>query len=65
LPKYNPNNPQLLESIVCFTDILGFSNLVTQAPNKQAGNQLLKHLDSTIVEQYSLMRVMYLLNKVW
>ncbi len=58
LPKYNANNPQLLESIVCFTDILGFSNLVTQAPNLQAGNQLLKHLHTTIAEQYSLMRAM-------
>lgn len=56
LPKYNPNKPELLESIVCFTDILGFSNLVTQAPNRQAGNKLLNHLHTTISEQYVLMR---------
>lgn len=29
LPKYDTHNPQLLESIICFTDILGSSNLVT------------------------------------
>lgn len=28
-PEYNPENPELLESIVCFTDILGFSNECT------------------------------------
>ncbi len=37
LPKYNANNTLLLELIVC-SYILGFSNLVTPAPNLQAGN---------------------------
>lgn len=58
LPRYNASNPQLLESIVCFTDILGFSNLVTQSPDLESRNLLLKHLHTTIAEQYSLMREM-------
>lgn len=58
LPKYNPNNPELLESIVCFTDILGFSSLILQVPSKQEGNQLLKNLHTILVDQYALMKVM-------
>ena len=58
LPKYNPNNPSLLESFVCFTDILGFSNLIIQAPNQHHGNILLKDLHTILKNQYDEMKVM-------
>ena len=58
LPKYNPNNPSLLESIVCFTDILGFSSLIINTPNLQSGNHLLKDLHKILTKQYALMREM-------
>lgn len=59
LPKYNPNNPNLLESIVCFTDILGFSDLIINTPTRQSGNHLLKNLHEILTKQYVLMREMY------
>ncbi|GIX59797.1 hypothetical protein BPADB04_48270 [Bacillus paranthracis] len=58
LPKYNSDNPSLLESIVCFTDILGFSNLIINTPNRQSGNHLLKNLHEILTNQYALMREM-------
>lgn len=58
LPKYNPKNPGLLESIVCFTDILGFSSLIVNASNRQSGNHLLKDLHEILTNQYKLMREM-------
>ncbi|WP_338838355.1 hypothetical protein WDR10_14000 [Kurthia gibsonii] len=47
-PEYNPNNPELLESIVCFTDILGFSNLIKNTSDSDKGEilkDLHKHLN--------------------
>lgn len=58
LPKYNPQNPSLLESIVCFTDILGFSSLIVNTSNRQSGNRLLKDLHEILTKQYELMREM-------
>lgn len=58
LARYDSNNPSLLESIVCFTDILGFSNLIIQSPNRQHGNQLLKNLHTILKNQYAQMKVM-------
>lgn len=56
--NYNSSNPVLIDSIVCFTDILGFSSIVTQAKNRQAGNQLLKNLHSILMDQYDVMKEM-------
>lgn len=39
-PEYNPKNPELLESIVCFTDILGFSNLIKNTSESNKGTIL-------------------------
>jgi len=58
LPKYNPNNPSLIESLVCFTDILGFSNLIVQSPNRQHGSELLKKLHTILKNQYKNMKEM-------
>lgn len=56
--EYNSTNPKLLNSIVCFTDILGFSNLVAQTNNISQGNKLLKDLHGVLNTQYSSMREM-------
>lgn len=56
VPKYNPDNPSLLESIVCFTDILGFSNLIINRANQQHGDILLKNLHKILKIQYGLIR---------
>jgi len=58
LPKYDSNNPSLLESMVCFTDILGFSNLIMQSTNRQRGSILLKELHSILTEQYAQMNLL-------
>ncbi|MFK4308430.1 hypothetical protein ABH957_003106 [Bacillus sp. RC242] len=58
LPQYNPDNPSLLDSIVCFTDILGFSNLILQSPNRLHGNQLLKNLHTILKNQYAELKIM-------
>ncbi|HJV17192.1 MAG TPA: hypothetical protein VJ546_07400, partial [Bacillales bacterium] len=58
LPRYNPQKPSLLESIVCFTDILGFSSLIKNTLNRQSGNLLLKNLHEILTKQYVLMREM-------
>lgn len=55
LPKYNDSNPSLLESIVCFTDILGFSAL-NKSLNLEESNFLLRDLHSNLKEQYQIMQ---------
>lgn len=54
--EYNSTNPKLLNSTFCFTDILGFSNLVAQTNNISQGNKLLKDLHGVLNTQYSSMR---------
>lgn len=56
--KYDSSNPFLLESVVCFTDILGFSSLIMQSPNRQHGDKLLKNLHSVLMNQYRQMKEM-------
>ncbi|UOG07892.1 hypothetical protein [Bacillus altitudinis] len=56
--KYNPQNPSLLESIVCFTDILGFSSLIINTSSLQSGNGLLKDLHKILTKHYEIMREM-------
>ncbi|OXS75847.1 hypothetical protein B1B05_14970 [Domibacillus enclensis] len=51
-PKYDPTNPQLLESIVCFADILGFSNLIIQSDQQDKGTDLLRDLHNILSNQY-------------
>ncbi len=45
---YNKQKPVLKNSVVCFVDILGFSNIVTKACNEKSGNELLKKLHNAI-----------------
>ena len=54
-PTYNNEDPALLPSMVCFTDILGFSNLVTDVKDEEK-NVLLKNIHSRLQEEYALMR---------
>lgn len=54
-PTYNSEDPTLLPSMVCFTDILGFSNLITDAKDEEK-NVLLKNIHSRLQEEYALMR---------
>ncbi|MGX5487278.1 hypothetical protein [Bacillus thuringiensis] len=56
-PEYNPENPELLESIVCFTDILGFSNIVKETSESNKGTilkDLHAHLNYCYKELYEL-----------
>lgn len=55
LPQYNDSNPSLLESIVCFTDILGFSAL-DHSLSLEENNLLLKDLHSNLKKQYYIMQ---------
>ena len=47
-PQYNKENPELLESIVCFADILGFSDLIKSTNSKEAAIQILKKLHNDL-----------------
>lgn len=52
--RYNQFEPELLESIVCFTDILGFSNLILETKsNVEEGNNLLRKLRKVLKKQYA------------
>ncbi|WP_201317669.1 hypothetical protein [Paenibacillus sp. EPM92] len=52
LKRYDPQNPLLIPSVVCFTDILGFSQMVLNAHQTGGGDQLLKRLHKILTEQY-------------
>ncbi|MFI8715184.1 hypothetical protein [Brevibacillus brevis] len=52
LKKYDPSNPQMVHSAVCFTDILGFSQMVLDAHQNGTGDQLLQRLHKILTEQY-------------
>jgi Na+/H+-dicarboxylate symporter len=51
--EYDPSNPKLLESIVCFADILGFSNLIMKSDEEETSSRLLKDLHETLKNLYS------------
>lgn len=56
IPKYNSNNPGLINSIVCFSDILGFSNLVkSTGSDTKKGDFMLNDLHSVLTKQYAEM----------
>ena len=46
--KYNEDNPQLINSIVCAIDILGFSQMIVHSSRDGSGNQLLKEINYLI-----------------
>lgn len=50
-PEYDSNNPKLLESFVCFADILGFSEFIKSTPENQKA-QLLLDLHSHLSQCY-------------
>jgi len=52
LKKYDPSNPEMIRSAVCFTDILGFSQMVLDAQHNGTGNQLLQRLHKVLIKQY-------------
>lgn len=52
LKRYDPSNPEMIRSAVCFTDILGFSQMILDAQGNGTGNQLLQHLHKVLTEQY-------------
>lgn len=53
--EYNNNPPILIDSIVCFTDILGFSTLNNSLTTHQQ-NKLLQNLHLTLNSQYEIIR---------
>lgn len=48
MQKYNQENPQLLNSIVCAIDILDFSQMIIDSCNNCSGNQLLREINYLI-----------------
>jgi hypothetical protein len=52
LKRYDPSNPEMIRSAVCFTDILGFSQMVLDAQHNGTGNKLLQRLHKVLTEQY-------------
>ena len=42
MQKYNQENPELVDSIVCAIDILGFSQMIIDSCNKGEGSNLLR-----------------------
>ncbi|WP_050179589.1 hypothetical protein [Domibacillus robiginosus] len=56
LKKYDPANPELLLSAVCFADILGFSQLVLDAQAQGNGNALLKQLHHILTTEYKKLK---------
>ncbi|QCJ44690.1 hypothetical protein FAY30_23940 [Bacillus sp. S3] len=53
LKRYDPQNPKMIRSAVCFTDILGFSQMVLDANQNGTGDQLLQHLHKILTQQYN------------
>ncbi|WP_046176239.1 hypothetical protein [Domibacillus indicus] len=56
LKRYDPANPELLKSAVCFADILGFSQLVLEAQAQGKGNALLKQLHRILTTEYKKLK---------
>ncbi len=48
MQKYNQENPQLVNSIVCAIDILGFSQMIVDSCNNGTGSQLLQEINYLI-----------------
>lgn len=48
LKKYDPENPVLVNSIVCAIDILGFSQMIVNSCSDGFGNKLLKEINYLI-----------------
>lgn len=46
--NYDPDNPRMLNSAVCFIDILGFSNMINEACKSNTGNDLLLNIYNSI-----------------
>lgn len=51
-PEYDPHNPELLESFVCFADILGFSEYIRSKPKEEQA-QVLLDLHSQLSDCYT------------
>lgn len=52
ISEYDLENPDLLESIVCFSDILGFSNMILKSTKTEESSLLLKNLHKTLKKLY-------------
>lgn len=48
MQKYNQENPELVNSIVCAIDILGFSQMIVDSCNNGNGSQLLREINYLI-----------------
>lgn len=52
--EYDTNNPKLINSLVCFVDILGFSSLIMNKSNDiESSNLLLKNLNALLKQEYA------------
>lgn len=51
---YDLHNPEMLNSAVCFIDILGFSSMIEQSCKNNSGNQLLNKLCTSINDNINL-----------
>ncbi len=48
IPNYDPQNVEMIDSVVCFVDILGFQSLVNQAVTSGSGNDFLKRIHNSL-----------------
>lgn len=53
---YNINNPKMLNSVVCFIDILGFSSMIEESCKSHSGNQLLNKLYLSIKDNIEFIK---------
>ncbi|WP_286884830.1 hypothetical protein [Aneurinibacillus sp. UBA3580] len=56
LKRYDNTNPVMLNSAVCFVDILGFSQLIKDSFQQGTGNDLLKRLHKSLNEKIAELR---------
>ena len=54
---YRKNPPEMLQSFVCYTDILGFSQLTKEAIDSDRGNMLLNRLRKALDNAFERLRI--------
>ncbi len=54
--KYDTNSKELLDSVVCFIDILGFSSMIKDYFSKNSGQELLNRMHNSLTEAYKFMK---------
>ncbi len=53
---YDDKEPEMIESVVCYIDILGFTKLVEESCHNGKGNDLLKKMNNAINEYFEIIK---------